>query len=474
MMPGCQTLKSKFSDMKLPSADKLAFWKQDDAAIPPPPARHFDPAPTNSISGNERTMVASNDVKAGSVDLDAIRNKIDSKYENARNSIASNGDDKFRRPFGVDSSGASMSGQSSFISATEGFRSAANDFQKSGSATLNEAQNQFNAAIAGVKESTSGFKSPAETLSKSADEGFQGLKNSAQSKFDSSLAKVNKSLYDSQGNLTTKASNAFKGAQEKLNQTIGSVAANAKGAKDKFASAASGFKVPAFKPADSTTDNGFKKPGGIGAAVSKVSQKASDLLAKATDTAKEAASGFDYPAGAPGIGQTKNEITPAAPGQNMLTQNQVAANSFQQPSAVSTQSTLNQPAANTGSTNGLPSNGSLFKAPGSDAFGGTRVANVTPAPPANGSMLGPQKPGAPAASNSAFGSTWNRPIGQTGAVAVAPPTQNPGNGLRTASIPSNFSPGQNATTSHESDVELPSKLLTGSGGYAPGSVSLIR
>jgi len=73
-------------------------------------------------------------------------------------------------------------------------------------------------------------------------------------------------------------------------------------------------------------------------------------------------------------------------------------------------------------------------------------------------------------------------------IGIGAPTAMPGNGLRTASVQSNdfaptasassipaaFDQNRNAMTSHISEIDIPAKILQGSGSYAPGSVNKVR
>lgn len=508
LLTGCQTLKSKFSALpKLPSAEKLAFWKSEDAALPPPPARHFDPAPSDAMSGNERAMLARDDVRASEVDLDAVREKINNKYDSAMGSLASQNGKPLRNPYAMEdakpsgsTSGFAGSGNAGLGNAGSGNAGSGN-FAKADQ-KLSQAQNQFNAALGGVKDASSSFKSSSDSLAASANEGFKGLSNSAKSGFDNSMAQVNNALYDSKGNLTTGVSdaNAFansalksteKSARDHFNDAIGSVASGAKEAansstefagslKNKIASATGGFKPPAFNAAAAQSGGNAFKPVGFGAAVSKVSEKvtekANGFLAGAAKGARELNSGFDFPSGAPGLGKSTaandaNSIAGPAAGTN----GQIAQNA----------------------TQNIPSSGNSFKPPAATSgFGVPRTAQVTPVgsrSPDN-SMLSPR------GINTSIGNTFDRQAGQAGQVgfqrqlakttpagsngfkpaatstATSPfPSPIGERGSRIASIPSEFSTGQNAMTSHVSDVDIPANILSGSGSYAPGSVgSVIR
>ena len=120
---------------------------------------------------------------------------------------------------------------------------------------------------------------------------------------------------------------------------------------------------------------------------------------------------------------------------------------------------------------------------GGGDFGGTRVANVTPVESPSSGINGGSN------FDSSLTKAWNNGTQQSQLKPIGVGTSNemPGNRLRRASlqssdrggsnasaIPAAFDQGRHAMTGHVSDVDIPSKILSGSGSYAPGSVNKVR
>ena len=445
MLPGCQAFKSKFSSLpKLPSPKDLAFWKKDsDTLPPPPPSRHLSPA---SSSGDINSQFADSDSKG--IDIDQYRRQIDQRMDDIQNKVegfASKGSK--RSPYSLDDSSSSESnggfGGGSFKSND---RFASNgSFSSDAQAGQSDAQKRFSASVANLEkpsvteERTGGFKSPREMFSTDPPAAVQGAIAKAKndldsgfkstvdgSGFKSSLAKVNNSLYDMNGNLTSATKNVGKAAErtfdatrQKLNQAIGSMSDGAREvakSSEQFAgklknqfSSATAKVVPSFG-----SGNAFKSPFSAG----KSSVDAG--LKKAESKVAGVNSGFNFPQNAPGLMQSQDQ---------------------------------------------------------KNSFDRTRVANVTPVQSSVRASTSPQTPTTGFQSQPPNPKQFSNSLAQsngggTGFKATSP-EKKPLFG-NAQPIPSAFGSGENKPVSHVGDVDVPAKLLKGSGIYAPGSVHLVR
>lgn len=493
-MPGCQAFKSKFASLpKLPSPGDLAFWnKESDTAPPPPPSQHLNP----SLTSGAKAMLSQNESGGSSdIDIDEYRRKIN-EMENSLASAQSkmdvgsgskpnlgsgskpnlgSGSKPIRKPYG-DSASTFASTTNDFKSdLNSGFKSAGNSIDAGlkaarekastfGTNSLSDAQQKFN-AIAEVKapESSGDFRSPADILSsKPANDFKQALANTqSQLKsgidsikkntgFDSTLGKVNKSLYDINGKLTTGAlntsnavGNTAEAARQRFNSALGTISDGAIEAaknstefggslKDKIVSAASEL-TPPIRGGDNSFKPAFK------AAVDPVKTNAQNLFSQAKDRVGSLGSGFAKPQ-PPKFAPSVSADAPVSGGQN---------------------------------------------------FNRTRVANVTPVatPPTQPT----QTPtfSSRTGLDSSLTKAWNNGSQQSQLkpIGITAPSSMPGNGLRTASaevstlgsgnatassIPAAFDQNRNAMTGHVSEIDIPAKILSGTGTYAPGSVNKVR
>ncbi len=490
VLPGCQTFNSTFtsmpklpklSEMKLPGPPNLAFWKKEsEVAPPPPPAHHLSPSSTSGFDALEKQTES---IARNGIDIDEFRQKIDDladakqplrkPYESANRAIAKTANE-FKSSFkGV---GDTLD---------RGLSKAKQDFKSLESNTLSDAQNRFNAAIADVKKTTAGnndFKSPSEFLSTKPANDFKAAlaKTNAQLQsgfkqgvdtarktvggLDQSMAKVNKSLYDMNGNLTTSSTNATKqvassvdAARERFSSALGTVSDKAIEAAKNSTEFGSDItnkivaKANEFKPQLRGSDNSFKPA--FSQSVDPIATEAKNLLDKAKQKVAGLGTGFDFPESAP---KTQVQIPEFKPSQD--------SNSFGG-------SFASKPAPPTRTQNSFVS----------DNFNRTRVANVTPV---NSGDSAVQKPAGLASS---LTNQWNngdrqsqlKPVGG-GSTNVTPP----GNGLRTASASSGFGSGassipafgggRTAPASHVMEIDIPAKVLSGAGSYAPGSVNKVR
>ena len=488
-LPGCQTFKSTFTSMpKLPAPADLAFWKKEsDSVPPPPPAQHLNPSSTRGL-GELADLGERN-----GIDVDDYRQKID-QMKNGIASVESQIGSRapLRTPYGEEfKSGLEATGNQ----IDKGFAAAKSFGAKtleSGSKPLSDAQNRFNAAIADVKKplEDNGFRAPKDILSTAptndfkkalADTGSQfktgiesGINTAKKSiAFDEKVGKVNKSLYDMHGNLTSSTksvpnsiSNSVDAARERFSSAIGTVSDKAIAAaktstefggdlKSKIVAAASEMSPPLRGG-----DNSFKPT--FSNALEDGANKARNLIDKAKKEVAGLGTGFDFPE--PKAPQTQNQPVSAAPSSKSTFGGELSST---------------KPAEPKNERFG----GGTF---GGGTFNRTRVANVTPANVASGSTFTK-----PTGLDSNLTKAWNNGSRQSNlkAIEVGTASFTPGNALRTASatsttsndfatgaatIPAAFDEGRNATTSYINDVDIPTKILSGSGSYAPGSVNQVR
>ncbi|WP_238381195.1 hypothetical protein [Mariniblastus fucicola] len=493
----------KLSDMKMPSPSDLAFWKKEsDSAPPPPPSRHLNPAMTEGSSLASQNT----DQDRSDIDIDDYRRKIDAMKDGIASAEKELGGSKkpLRKPYGGESTfGDSSFGSNSFgnsagtfksdfkadlaaagNSIDQGFASAKEKASTFGSNSLSDAQQRFNDAVADTKKpfGNGDFRAPADVLSTAPSNEFKnalartnsqlqtGIDNARKSAgLDSAAAKVNQSLYDMNGQLTTGGTNASKAignsvdaARQRFSNVMGTVSDRAieaaktskdfgGGLKDKIVSAASEFKPPLRGE-----DNGFKPK--FTRASDPVAAEAQELLNKAKDRVAGLGTGFDFP------GAQNQEPKFGSPSNTSGASGGFAAATPSQPAQTA------QPTASFGGT-----------------FNQPRIANVTPVatPSQSGSGFG-QRSGI----DSSLTNSWHNGTTQSQLkpIEIGTPSSTPGNNLRTAAvqnsdlgssssvsnIPAAFDAGRNAMTSHVSEIDIPAKILSGSGSYAPGSVNKVR
>ena len=431
------------------------------------------------------------------IDIDEYRRKIDdmeSKLAAAQNKLDF-GKTPTRKPYEIASSGSgsksqgsgskpSGSGTKPMGSGTKTFNTDLSSALKTsgnsidaklnaakekagnfGSNSFAAAQQKFNSAVADVKTPTGrgDFRDPVDVMSTKPSNDFKQALADTQSKiqsgieaakdngFKNPLAKVNQSLYDINGKLTSgngKPANSIvntvgdsvDAARERFSSALGTVgdrtAEAAKNTqqfggqfKDKIVQAAAELTPPlrggdnSFKPAFIPAPDPVKTP-------DPIKTKAQNLLSKAKERVAGLGTGFDYP----------------------------TANSQPPKFATPAPSTNNQ-------------------------FNRTRVANVTPVSTQNQST---QRNGL----DSNLTKAWNSGLKQSqlAPIEIGTPAQAPGNALRTASaqlntfgsatsastIPAAFDRNRNAMMNHVSEIDIPSKVLSGSSNYAPGSVNQVR
>lgn len=215
---GCRT-----GGFPKPDLAKLAFWKSENLAFsskdkrtPPPPARHFDPAP---ITGEQESEI---------VDLnqDRLQRRFNNDIEEMRAEISAAAKalgTPIRKPYsaGTDSieNEFAANTKSSFEATTGNVRSKLNGFGQQAKTELNAAQNDFQAAM---NNTTDSMDNQFAATRNAATDMTQGWKDNfslpgtapSQNNVDNSLAAVKKSLYYANDKLASnpkpESSNAFK------------------------------------------------------------------------------------------------------------------------------------------------------------------------------------------------------------------------------------------------------------------------
>ena len=216
----------KAAPFKKPDFTQLAFWKKanQSAELPPPPARHFDPAP---LEESETVVAQNSDVEQSSDSTrDAlakqIQNEIDQTKQQLADAKSQLDSQPIRKPYSLDNSfAASQKNSSSQFKplSNDGFKSAGIvDISKnidqtrkalSTNNSLTQAQEDFQAAIANVSNDFSGMKKTAtQSASKWKDFQLPTELNQVNDKVEKSLQAVDKSLYNASGKLNSIASSA--------------------------------------------------------------------------------------------------------------------------------------------------------------------------------------------------------------------------------------------------------------------------
>ena len=215
---GCRT-----GGFPKPDLAKLAFWKSENLAFaskdkgtPPPPARHFDPAP---ITGEQESEI---------VDLnqDKLQRKFNNDIEEMRAEISAAAKalgTPIRKPYAADTASTenkfAANTKSSFEAATGNVRSKLDGFGDQAKTNLNAAQNDFQAAMNNTTDALGNQFAASRNAATDMTQGWKdkvSLPGMAQSQnnIDSSLAAVKKSLNNANdklaSNLIPESSSAFK------------------------------------------------------------------------------------------------------------------------------------------------------------------------------------------------------------------------------------------------------------------------
>lgn len=217
-LAGCKTIG--FDKPSLPS---LAFWKKDrDSELPPPPARHFDPARFDS-EGGEKSQLANT---KGMYDQYGLKRKASSPgsytdsaakdFSSDNQSTAINSPSKAygMEDFSSDADVALNSTKNSFDLNANEFKNKFAENARQAEAGLSDAQQKFRSAMEAVPNpldiadnSFSGSSFPTKSVSNNnSTNSFGGFDataaaNSFAAKKNSLDAKVQNSLYDLNGKL---------------------------------------------------------------------------------------------------------------------------------------------------------------------------------------------------------------------------------------------------------------------------------
>ncbi len=200
-MTGCKSgmfKKPDLSGLKGPDFSSLAFWKKDQSEVPPPPAHHFEPAP------------ASGQV-AGSKSSD-IQSKFSEMARSARMQKEENMAEPIRKPYSLGSvDGSELNNRNSFD--TEDNAKAVS-YVPELDATVEQAQQDFNSAVANTKQAVDNTATTAaDTASKwKNDFALPGKISESQStaanlrnNFSAQLDDANRRLNGFVANATTSA-----------------------------------------------------------------------------------------------------------------------------------------------------------------------------------------------------------------------------------------------------------------------------
>ncbi len=459
MSSGCRSggfTKPELSKLKFWESDKLLFASKK-SETPPPPARHFDPAPINGEQKSEIVDLNNeklqrrfkNDIEDMRAEISAATKALDTPIRKPYSTGLTEGKNEF----------AANSG-SSFEAETGNVRSKLAGAGRSAKAELSAAQNDFQAAM---NNTTDSFSNEFASAKDSAAETTQGWKDKFElpaiaqekNKIDGSLAAVNRSLYDTEDRLSveaeSKAEEAFKsgigafgGSLKPLNNAVKnstpeleSVQAQMAEARRQIAElkkqvAMAGQPAPLAPIAQrSTGSNSFGPSIPPGGSNSFEAATGTELTSPpVAQIAQRQMPGFDSQFAA----SSSSEVTPA----NRLRSNTMLGASF--PSQASRQPV---------STPGYPATSHDGFAPKSNDFGG----NFSPI-------------------NNAF---QQEAITASGTQVDFQATDN-----HSMVVTTNNAIAQNANESasqiedHFSEVDMPESILKGSGSYAPGSVQPLR
>ena len=307
---GCKTFGPKANTgMSVP---KLAFWKKESGiAPPPPPAHHLDPSSTQPLG-----QLAKRSGETMS-NMDQSISQLSNAVREQSEKLASA--NPVRTPYSSAESGITKAAES----LGDGFKASQNSLARGLEDAKKKLPSFESKAVASAKGGfDNGFKSAADLRSASNDlkttlaQKSADLKSdiasavSGTKKFDPSLAKVNKSLYDMHGNLTSAAgsstktmTNSVDQARQRFSSALGSVGNKtmevAKGStefggdlKNKIAATASELKAPF------SGENGSFKPA-FKPAADPLTDQARGLLSQAKQKVAGLGTGFDFPSPQP-------------------------------------------------------------------------------------------------------------------------------------------------------------------------------
>lgn len=477
VMTGCQA-----SAFKKPDLAKLAFWKKDGDAlaaktVPPPPARHFDPAPLN----RERTE------KSEVVDLDRgnLERRFDNNIEQALDDIKSASTEPIRTPYSADIKPTGNEFAPSGIAAKSGNASSKlSDLSGGAASELSFAQQQFQSAMESTRSATDEGIAAAKQSSNDFTTGWKndiklptGLASTSNN-VDQSLASVNQSLSNANqamadsaskfsGAITSKADDFHNRVQQKIDSATQSANDFASDARSSLASAAQPFNALAPNNSNNFTPFGSSPQQG------------------SPNTLQDQGDRGDLDSVQAQVADAKQQI------ENLKMQIEDAkrkSNSFP-PYGQSNPSALSPAPARIAQQMPMPKFDSAYASPGSfgapanmlrsDEQSVSAQPNQPLTPQKQNERLTPTYPATPHGGFVPKGVSMNSDF-------VAPPLQKAANtqaGFNSYSNQSNVVTAGSRPQSSDSaskiqnfvtDVDIPDSILKGSGSYAPGSVNPLK
>lgn len=252
-LTGCRT-----GGFTKPDLARLAFWKKDAGSlaaksVPPPPARHFDPAPINGDKNNSSEVV----------DLDGrnLQKRFDNNINQALDDIKSAAKEPMGKTHSTDSHltgnefspnglAANSGNVKSKLNRLDGINSNSTDN------TLSAAQKEFQAAMNATQSKTDGFatkKSTSNEFNGAWKEDIKlptGLAQTGTS-VDQSLASVNQSLNNANRQLAdveTSAAGAFQAKTNDFKNNVKSQFGSATESANNFVADAQAKMASTAKP----------------------------------------------------------------------------------------------------------------------------------------------------------------------------------------------------------------------------------
>lgn len=459
---GCRT-----GGFAKPDLSAIQFWKSENLMFgskksdsPPPPARHFDPAP---IDGEKESEI---------VDLDGKnmqrRFKNDIEEMRAEISAATKAlDTPIRKPY------------------SSGLASNLNEFAA-------ETKSNLDSATGNIRSKLDSLTTQAQTDLSPAQNDFQSAMNNTVDSIDGSLAAVNKSIYDANDKFATeaksKADNAFKsgigafgGSLKPLETAVNDSNQFASNASQKAAKTSA--DANGFLPMDDANSVVKAQP-----QLELVQAQMADAKRQIAELQKQIAMGSQPNSFAPSTQQAANpnSFGPSIPSQEN--------NSFGTSPIDQMPSTQAAPEARLAQAE-LPGQGSQFDGNSfSRGMPSNRLRSNQPLRPEAPNQASPSSsstPNYPATSHGGYAPRSNDFGGNFSPMHQTTPSQNPSAAPNSQvdfqagsnrsmvvtannAIPPNASNSASRIQNHVSEVDIPPSVLTGTGSYAPGSVQPLR
>lgn len=466
---GCQT--GAFSK---PDLAKLAFWKKNSDAVaqtvPPPPARHFDPAPLSDKKSEPPTEVVN-------LDKSSLARRFNNNPTQALSEIGGTDNEPIRKPYETGSKSTGNDFAPQVAGNVRSMQEELNSFPTSSKQELSAAQQEFQAAMASAKESATRSLSKTKQSSNDFAAGWKDdielptgrqpeKKTPMPNSFNQSLAAVNQSLSKANQKMSEVGTNIGNTVKTKTNEfnnqfkkNIGTATKAADnfmtGAKEKLATAAkplTGFAPPNFAPqgVESTSNGASAELDTMQAQVAEAKQQIENLKMQVAE-AKRNEVGAQF--------QPNQPLTPTP--QRVA---QVPGNDFK--------STYGS-----GGSFAPPSKPANILRPNNPTSPKTKPASLPGVTPVQNG-LSPNYPTTPHGGfipKSSANNTGNftPPMAATQVGFNAPRTSQAT--VKTAESNANGQEGKaSRIQNYVSEVNIPDSILNGSGSYAPGSVNALR